>query len=696
MKVLLTYLGLLAKAQQCSSGIKDLTITPGSTGEDVARATFAKVWTEIATWDVKYADGGFFERYAYAESNYGLIQHHAVQQIWTIDEDQFNTTKTAALKNSISNKFNVDWDRLKYEELTIPTNSILALFLFIDQLNEFPIPYSIDEQDALYTRITHNTVDGFKDKVDELDQNTQNECTSKALDIVFVVDESGSVGPDNFDLVKQFLIDYAQDSNIAANATRIAIRTYSTYSDLDFSLNDFKTSNIIFEINNLVHESGGTNTADAITNGLNDFGNDRSESVKIMVTITDGQSNYDRVKAAADLLKADPRNIQSFAIGIDGANMAELQAIATTDPGHIEMLKNWSDFGPIKKNLQSKVCEGSVENNSGGNTQVGGSGGSPGKIILKIGMSGKDNFDFTANAPLTFFYHRSNPQPGPAVYDQIFNFTDADVNSNKTINNNIGYSHTFVYLSAYNYHPTNALVSLQINDGGASSPIVPDPVICPANSHCVGNSCECFPQYTMNTITGKCDYDNCAAVKCNNGYQCEPSTGACFCPEDYFEQDGNCYEAKCPDSAVQVIANFFGNAKGEVSSPWYENGVPYPNNFDCTYEFEAVRADDGCFSVSLDHPFGIEPTVDCKYDRLEIWDVVNADQVNMDHSGSRPVGSAVLCGDACVAEDGWKGYVCGDKLKIRFKSDDFMNDIGWRIQWEHHDKRSCPMMCNSP
>lgn len=39
-----------------------------------------------------------------------------------------------------------------------------------------------------------------------------------------------------------------------------------------------------------------------------------------------------------------------------------------------------------------------------------------------------------------------------------------------------------------------------------------------------------------------------------------------------------------------------------------------------------MRADDGCFSVSLDHPFGIEPTVDCKYDRLEIWDVVNADQ----------------------------------------------------------------------
>jgi hypothetical protein len=71
IKVLLSFLGLLVKAQQCSSEVKDLTVTPGSTGEDVARATLGKVWSEISTWDARFEDAGFLERYAFAESNYG-------------------------------------------------------------------------------------------------------------------------------------------------------------------------------------------------------------------------------------------------------------------------------------------------------------------------------------------------------------------------------------------------------------------------------------------------------------------------------------------------------------------------------------------------------------------------------------------------------------------------------------------------
>ena len=149
---------------------------------------------------------------------------------------------------------------------------------------------------------------------------------------------------------------------------------------------------------------------------------------------------------------------------------------------------------------------------------------------------------------------------------------------------------------------------------------------------------------------------------------------------------------------------------GELSSPWFENGWLYPNNFDCTYEFEMVRADGGCFGVVIEHPFGMEHSVDCENDRLEIFGVVNADEgefeiikiiqfsykVNMDHSGSRPAGSAVLCGDACVAEGGWMGTVCEDKLQIRFKSDELMNDIGWRITWIRYNKHQCPSMCNNP
>jgi len=163
-----------------------------------------------------------------------------------------------------------------------------------------------------------------------------------------------------------------------------------------------------------------------------------------------------------------------------------------------------------------------------------------------------------------------------------------------------------------------------------------------------------------------------------------------------LEHDGNCYEAACPDSAVQVHENVFGYAMGELSSPWREHGVLYPNNFDCTFEYETVRANGSCYEVLLEDDFGVEASANCQNDRLEIHDVMNADQVNMDHSASRPAGAAVMCGDACVAEGGWVGKICGDKLKIRFKSDHIVEDIGWRLKWVLRPKEECDCLCNKP
>ena len=52
----------------------------------------------------------------------------------------------------------------------------------------------------------------------------------------------------------------------------------------------------------------------------------------------------------------------------------------------------------------------------------------------------------------------------------------------------------------------------------------------------------------------------------------------------------------------------------------------YPSNFDCTYEFETVRAEGSCYEVLLENPFGVEASANCRNDRLEIYDVINADQ----------------------------------------------------------------------
>ena len=54
---------------------------------------------------------------------------------------------------------------------------------------------------------------------------------------------------------------------------------------------------------------------------------------------------------------------------------------------------------------------------------------------------------------------------------------------------------------------------------------------------------------------------------------------------------------------------------------------------------------------------------------------------------------AVMCGDACVAEGGWVGKVCGDKLKIRFKTDHMVEDIGWKLKWVLRPREDCQCFC---
>ena len=227
--------------------------------------------------------------------------------------------------------------------------------------------------------------------------------------------------------------------------------------------------------------------------------------------------------------------------------MAELEAIATSKD-NIYMLNGFSDFDPIKNNLQNKICEGNVENNNGGDSQIGGSTSQPGKLIMKLGMSGKDNFDVKSTGPLTFYISRTNPQPGPAVYDKTFEITSSNLNT--WVNQNVGSGHQWIYLGAYNYKPSKALISLNINSGGATSPEDPDPVACQPNAQCVGGSCQCFDQYA--NIDGECVFDRCASANCFNGYECAPDTGDCFCPEEHLELDGNCYAAECPESVVEV------------------------------------------------------------------------------------------------------------------------------------------------
>jgi len=114
-------------------------------------------------------------------------------------------------------------------------------------------------------------------------------------DIVFVVDESGSIGATNFDLMKNFLSQLIGNLDIQSGRTRVGLVTYSSAVGTGFNLSDYQTiASMQSAILSLHYPGGGTNTGAALTyvrtTMLTSAAGDRGNVPNVVVVLTDGHS----------------------------------------------------------------------------------------------------------------------------------------------------------------------------------------------------------------------------------------------------------------------------------------------------------------------------------------------------------------------------------------------------------------------
>ncbi|XP_078669871.1 collagen alpha-6(VI) chain-like [Branchiostoma floridae x Branchiostoma belcheri] len=148
------------------------------------------------------------------------------------------------------------------------------------------------------------------------------------VDLVFVVDGSGSVGATEFEKVKTFMKNVVSQFPISATDTKVGVIQYSSTVQEEFSLNAHYTKAAVLNaIDNIVYMGGGTLTGAAITY-MKDFSQFRPNVQKIAIVVTDGQSSDD---VAAPSQAAQNLGITMYAIGVGGnVDQAELNQIAST------------------------------------------------------------------------------------------------------------------------------------------------------------------------------------------------------------------------------------------------------------------------------------------------------------------------------------------------------------------------------
>ena len=151
--------------------------------------------------------------------------------------------------------------------------------------------------------------------------------------MVFVIDTSGSIGEDNFQLVRQFTANITAKLFLNRINTAVGMILFSTNANIHFNLQAHTNlSTLLSAIENIPYDGRSTNTAAALRLLLSRAQNGalglRNDSLRIAIIITDGQSdNRNETLLAANELHAS--NIfDIYAVGIAGANRVELQQIA--------------------------------------------------------------------------------------------------------------------------------------------------------------------------------------------------------------------------------------------------------------------------------------------------------------------------------------------------------------------------------
>ncbi|KAG7336263.1 hypothetical protein KOW79_000956 [Hemibagrus wyckioides] len=186
-------------------------------------------------------------------------------------------------------------------------------------------------------------------------------CKSKNTDIVFLVDGSWSIGPENFQKIRDFLLTSVTSFHVGPDMVQIGLVQYSDSPHTEFYLNSFETKEKIFDqITNLPYRGGGTSTGLGLSlllkqHFVKEAGSRAKDGVpQIAVVITDGQSQ-DNVEPHAQDLKH--QGIILYAIGIKDADMEQLKEIATKPyEQHIYSVSDFAALQGISQRFRQNLC----------------------------------------------------------------------------------------------------------------------------------------------------------------------------------------------------------------------------------------------------------------------------------------------------------------------------------------------------
>ena len=185
------------------------------------------------------------------------------------------------------------------------------------------------------------------------------------LDLLFVLDESWSVGKSNHQLALQFMESVVGFYNVSSNGTRVSVISFSTGARVEFLFNTYSTlQDVQRAISSISYSSGLTHTALGLRFAEQVFNRPDISGARplsagiprVAVLLTDGRSNtYNITQPAIDLRAA---GVSVYSIGIGNYYLNELLFIASDpDADHVFLLDSYTDAAFFTQLLRGMTCD---------------------------------------------------------------------------------------------------------------------------------------------------------------------------------------------------------------------------------------------------------------------------------------------------------------------------------------------------
>ncbi|XP_007437135.1 matrilin-2 [Python bivittatus] len=195
------------------------------------------------------------------------------------------------------------------------------------------------------------------------DGRTCKRCTEGPIDLVFVIDGSKSLGENNFEIVKEFVLGILDSLTISPKAARVGLLQYSSQVRTEFTLKQFNTAKDMKKAVTQIKYMGKGSMTGLALKQMTERSFTEAEGARhlsanvprVSVLFTDGRAQDDVSEWAT---KAKQSGITIYAVGIGKSIEEELQTIAS-DPveKHVFYAEEFKAMEEITAKLQKRICE---------------------------------------------------------------------------------------------------------------------------------------------------------------------------------------------------------------------------------------------------------------------------------------------------------------------------------------------------